>query len=397
MRATVLEGVILRSPAASLPLPRGAFRRRPGDDAAKRGWVSRRLLQRGHDLGRGACRSRPGQDLRPPLGDSAPVSWRRTRPPPRAGWSARITRPCRRRLTLPGVDFCRPGDTGRLEGRDADGDAGSSPPRGDPARACHRAVRRGARPGARAGGHRGNRPHEITGHQLLRHRAGPRPGQFTRDRAAPILGTGFPRADVDSDFLRARRHSTGHAGAPPRRQPGPATACYSWIRSPARSPCAASGRWACGPYRWTRSSARPSSGATSAGPSGPPRAGCVTSGSSWRSRTARAAIPPIEVYRIRGLHFVSDSHHPRLHRRRGRQRTVDAYVTEISHRTTQRPHDTDTPAPTRSLTTLNGSSAGPPARPLLAAQMKPAAGWRTTRRCRRRPFNISLTSGPAPS
>ena len=42
-----------------------------------------------------------------------------------------------------------------------------------------------------------------------------------------------------------------------------------------------------------------------------------------------AAIPPIEVYRIGGLHFVSDGHHRVSIAAATGQQTIDAYVTEI--------------------------------------------------------------------
>ena len=42
-----------------------------------------------------------------------------------------------------------------------------------------------------------------------------------------------------------------------------------------------------------------------------------------------AAIPPIEVYRVGGLHFVSDGHHRVSIAAATGQRTIDAYVTEV--------------------------------------------------------------------
>jgi hypothetical protein len=43
-----------------------------------------------------------------------------------------------------------------------------------------------------------------------------------------------------------------------------------------------------------------------------------------------AAIPPIEVYRVDGLYFVSDGHHRVSIAAATGQQTIDAYVTEIS-------------------------------------------------------------------
>ncbi len=42
-----------------------------------------------------------------------------------------------------------------------------------------------------------------------------------------------------------------------------------------------------------------------------------------------AAIPPIQVYRVNGLHFVEDGHHRVSIAAATHQKTIDAYVTEI--------------------------------------------------------------------
>ena len=42
-----------------------------------------------------------------------------------------------------------------------------------------------------------------------------------------------------------------------------------------------------------------------------------------------AVIPPIEVYRVGGLHFVSDGHHRVSIAAATGQQTIDAYVTEV--------------------------------------------------------------------
>jgi hypothetical protein len=42
-----------------------------------------------------------------------------------------------------------------------------------------------------------------------------------------------------------------------------------------------------------------------------------------------APIPPIQVYRVGGLHFVEDGHHRVSIAAAARQDTIDAYVTEI--------------------------------------------------------------------
>ena len=41
------------------------------------------------------------------------------------------------------------------------------------------------------------------------------------------------------------------------------------------------------------------------------------------------ALPPIEVYRVGGCHFVEDGHHRVSIARATRQETIDAYVTEV--------------------------------------------------------------------
>jgi hypothetical protein len=58
-----------------------------------------------------------------------------------------------------------------------------------------------------------------------------------------------------------------------------------------------------------------------------------------------AAIPPIEVYRVGGLHFVSDGHHRVSIAAATGQQAIDAYVTEIL--TAVRPTGTMHPGATR--------------------------------------------------
>jgi len=58
-----------------------------------------------------------------------------------------------------------------------------------------------------------------------------------------------------------------------------------------------------------------------------------------------AAIPPIEVYRVGGLHFVSDGHHRVSIAAATGQQTIDAYVTEIL--TTNPPNRTRRPRPSQ--------------------------------------------------
>ena len=58
-----------------------------------------------------------------------------------------------------------------------------------------------------------------------------------------------------------------------------------------------------------------------------------------------AAIPPIEVYRVGCLHFVSDGHHRVSIAAAADQQAIDAYVTEIL--TTNPPNHTRRPRPSQ--------------------------------------------------
>ena len=56
-----------------------------------------------------------------------------------------------------------------------------------------------------------------------------------------------------------------------------------------------------------------------------------------------AAIPPIEVYRVGCAHFVADGHHRVSVAAATRQRLIDAYVTQV--RTAAPPRPTEVPCP----------------------------------------------------
>ena len=149
--------------------------------------------------------------------------------------------------------------------------------------------------------------------------------------------TGFPRADVADDFLRARRRQTlsrlahrlrgepddvnlvlpfddvvAALGMRGERYAGLQTINLDTIVGPVDSrrdfdrhfrPTSTQVR-----YRWER------------------LALAVRRGE---------AIPPIEVYRVDGQHFVADGHHRVSIAAATRQHQIDAYVTEV--RTTCRP------------------------------------------------------------
>jgi hypothetical protein len=146
-----------------------------------------------------------------------------------------------------------------------------------------------------------------------------------------MLDTGFPTADVDNDFLRARRHQvlatlahrlrhqthtsgrllqldevTGALGVRGERQLGLQTIPLATIIGTAEQ------------RRDFDRHFRPASNRVR---------------ERWEqlalAERRGAAIPPIEVYRVGGLHFVSDGHHRVSIAAATGQQTIDAYVTEI--------------------------------------------------------------------
>jgi hypothetical protein len=156
-----------------------------------------------------------------------------------------------------------------------------------------------------------------------------------------MLDTGFPRADVENDFLRARRRQflammahrlrsrrgdgdrlmvlddvVGPLGWRGQRQLGLQTIQLDTIIGTAGSrrdfdrrfrPTSARVR-----DRWERLALAQRRG---------------------------AAIPPIEVYRVGCLHFVADGHHRVSIAATTRQRWIDAYVTHVRTATPPRPTD----------------------------------------------------------
>ena len=145
-----------------------------------------------------------------------------------------------------------------------------------------------------------------------------------------LTDTGFPREDAENDFLRARRREVAGRLA-------------QWLRR---------GR--------DRRQLLPLDRVVSAlGPRGERRLGLQTirldtivgtldarrdfdrrfrpASNRLRSRWVRLALaarrgealPPIEVYRVGGCHFVEDGHHRVSIARATRQKTIDAYVTEV--------------------------------------------------------------------
>jgi hypothetical protein len=146
-----------------------------------------------------------------------------------------------------------------------------------------------------------------------------------------MLDTGFPRADAENDFLRARRHQVlatlthrlrhrphdsdrllvldemaGALGWRGQRYLGPRTIPLDSIVGTV------------GPRRDFGRHFRPTSNRVR---------------ERWEqlalAQRRGAAIPPIEVYRVGGLHFVSDGHHRVSIAAATGQQTIDAYVTKV--------------------------------------------------------------------
>ena len=143
--------------------------------------------------------------------------------------------------------------------------------------------------------------------------------------------TGFPRADVENDFLRARRRQVlARIANRLRREPDDVN-----LILPFDEVVAALG------WRGERSLGLQTIRLDTV-------VGSVDSlrdfDRKFRPTTARVrerwerialaqrrgeAIPPIQVYRVGGLHFVEDGHHRVSIAMATHQKTIDAYVTEI--------------------------------------------------------------------
>jgi hypothetical protein len=147
-----------------------------------------------------------------------------------------------------------------------------------------------------------------------------------------MLDTGFPRADAENDFLRARRRQVLAALSHRLRgQPHDRDRLLSLDE-------------AVGPLGWR--------GERRLGLRSIPLDTIVGTVDSRRDFDRRfrptsnrvrtrweqlalaqrrgAPMPPIEVYRVGGKHFVSDGHHRVSIAAATGQQTIDAYVTELS-------------------------------------------------------------------
>jgi hypothetical protein len=143
--------------------------------------------------------------------------------------------------------------------------------------------------------------------------------------------TGFPQADVENDFIRARRQQVAARLAATLRH-RPASDGRLVLLDEVADPL--------GVRNERRLGLQTISVATIVGTLDPrsdfDRRFRPTS-NRVRPRWERLAlaqrrgepIPPIQVYRVGGLHFVEDGHHRVSIAAATRQQTIDAYVTEI--------------------------------------------------------------------
>jgi hypothetical protein len=146
-----------------------------------------------------------------------------------------------------------------------------------------------------------------------------------------MLETGFPQADVEDEFLRARRQQVlAEIGRRLRHQPAAAGRLRTLdeaIPVPGRRG---------GQYRGLQTIRLDTIVGTADPRSDFDRHFRPTSNrvrERWEqvalAQRRGAAMPPIEVYRAGGLHFVSDGHHRVSIAGATGQQVIDAYVTEI--------------------------------------------------------------------
>jgi hypothetical protein len=159
-----------------------------------------------------------------------------------------------------------------------------------------------------------------------------------------MLDTGFPRADAENDFARARRHQVLAALTHRlRHQP------HDIVRLLRLDEVTGAVGWRGERHLGLQTIPLD----TIAGTAGQrhdfdrhfrPTTNRVRERWAQLALAQRrgAAIPPIEVYCVGGLHFVSDGHHRVSIAAATGQQTIDAYVTEIL--TTEPPSRTTPPA-----------------------------------------------------
>jgi hypothetical protein len=183
-----------------------------------------------------------------------------------------------------------------------------------------------------------------------------------------MLDTGFPRADVENDFMRARRHQVL------------ATLAHRLLRQPHDSDrlltldeVVAALDWRGERYLGLQTIRLATIVGTVDSRRDFDRHFRPTSNrvrSRWEqlalAQRRGAAIPPIEVYRVGDRHFVNDGHHRVSIAAATGGQTIDAYVTEVL--TTVPPKGTTHPG-----------RPGPPAKNLNgpAPVPQPAEAYRT--------------------
>jgi hypothetical protein len=146
-----------------------------------------------------------------------------------------------------------------------------------------------------------------------------------------MLDTGFPRADVENDFLRARRHQALAALAGRLRHRPPGSSRLLPLDEVTRSL-----GWRGERYLGLQTIGLDTIVGTAGSRRDFDRHFRPTSNrmqDRWEqlalARRRGAAIPPIEVFRVGGQHFVSDGHHRVSIAAATGQHAIDAYVTEI--------------------------------------------------------------------
>jgi hypothetical protein len=145
-----------------------------------------------------------------------------------------------------------------------------------------------------------------------------------------MLDTGFPRADAENDFLRARRHQVLATLAHRLLQP------HDSDRLLTLDEVVAALGWRGQRYLGLQTIRLDTIVGTVDSRHDFDRHFRPTSNrvrERWEqlalAQRRGAAVPPIEVYRVGGLHFVNDGHHRVSIAAATGQQTIDAYVTEV--------------------------------------------------------------------
>jgi len=146
-----------------------------------------------------------------------------------------------------------------------------------------------------------------------------------------MLDTGFPRSDAENDFLRARRrHVLAALAHRVRRMPAGSDHLLRFDEVTGALGWRGERRLGLQTIRLETIVGTVDSG-SDFDRHFRPASGRVRE--RWQqlalAQRRGAAMPPIEVYRVGGLHFVSDGHHRVSIAAATGQQTIDAYVTEV--------------------------------------------------------------------